>query len=302
MAIAAPKAVELLRYLTAGGWPQTFLYSTATISETSCSYFDFTNADNYSFAVDIAVIENTSKTPVNIDHFLGRSFGGNQLRQAGRSPIGGEQGALQSEPARLSPAERLIVPLGLILVAQSSNHPQYDKQLSAKAFQKIKNSKPETIFQIEVISKLRGESIRKVRESFKPPSYPTISDYAFGPEWALTGLNLNGEKIVFDAVKPDFLEMTVSTENGSCPVLYVWSESEATWLRRGKIIHEAQTLANRQSETIIFDGFVSRFRIAEEELERATISDATLTIELEDGAATRGSRSFQGKCHRTLRE
>ena len=62
-----------------------------------------------------------------------------------------------------------------------------------------------TVFRTELYSALRGNTrgkddtyvIRKVRETYKPPSYPIRSDFAFGPEWALSGLGVGGETITF---------------------------------------------------------------------------------------------------------
>ena len=133
----------------------------------------------------------------------------------------------------------------------------------------------------------RGEDhtyvISKVRESFKPPSYPTRSDFAFGPEWALAGFAIGGETIAFDATPPNFIMITASNEAGSCPILYVWDARAAIWIRYGKVLHQAQTRVREASETVQFDGLVDRFRIAEEELERATIRQASLRLELDDG-------------------
>lgn len=283
------KALGLLKYLTAEGWPNKFLFSSADISlEEGCVVFDF-RVQQYSVAVDIAIIENSSVKAINVDQLLGHSGGGSQLRKLGRSPAKADQVALQAEAISLAPSERLIIPLRLVLVADQLNLQDDDRLISQRQFQKIESSKQGTFFQTKVYSALRGTSagqdmyvIRKVRESFRPPSYPNTSDFAFGPEWALTGLILRGEQIVFD-VTSNLLDITASSEAGSCPVLYAWSGQEATWFRYGKIFHQAQTRANWQSETITFDGFVHRFRLAEEELERATISNVKLTIELSDG-------------------
>ena len=56
-----------------------------------------------------------------------------------------------------------------------------------------------------------------------------------------------------------------------------------TWVRHGKVLHHAQTRSRETSEIVHFDGLVHRFRIAEEELERATIRELSLRLELDDG-------------------
>jgi len=289
-----PRAVQFLQYLTAGGWPETFLYSaTSLVRGEPCVFLDF-RTHQYAVTVEIAVIENTSTRPIQISQLLGRSGGGSQLRQFTRTPAAFDANALQAETGTLAPRERLIVPLAIVLDVdpyKSDNSPQKREELSQARFRRIGASRAGTVFRTEVYSTLRGSApakddmfaVRKARESFKAPSFPTESDFAFGPEWSLNGLDLGGERILFDALAPNFLEITAGNEVGSCPILYAWNRPDATWLRHGKIIHKAQSRENRASETVTFDGFVSRFRIAEEELERAVIAEVKLTVELKDG-------------------
>ena len=290
-----PKSIQLLEYLTAGGWPQSFVDSSATIMrEESCAPLDF-QTFQYFFVVDIAVIENISSKPIEINQLLGRIGDDNRLRQISTSLAHGYGGALPADAVTLAPAERLLIPLRLIFAVDSpwasrSGLDDEERQRSEANFQRITSSRPSAVFQTEIYSALRGAPkhkdmfvISKVRESFKPPSYPVHSDFAFGPEWTLTGLLLGGERIVFDAMAPNFLEITAANEIGSCPILYAWSAPDATWIRHGKIIHQAQSRVSEQSETVAFEGFVNRFRIAEEELERATIDGMVLKLEFADG-------------------
>ncbi len=106
---------------------------------------------------------------------------------------------------------------------------------------------------------------------------------AFGPEWALAGLAIGGETMAFDATPPNVILITASSEAGSCPILHTWDARAATWIRHGKVLHQAQTRVREASETVQFGGLVHRFRIAEEELERATIRQVSLRLELNDG-------------------
>jgi hypothetical protein len=292
-----PKALQFLEYVTAGGWPENFLYASASVkSAEPCVALDF-RVEQHAFVVDVAVIENTSSKAINIDQLLGRSGGANQLRQVS-SPAARIDGvALGSAPVTLAPAERLIVPTGLVfsldpLSVRTSEDPEKGRRLSQHRYRKITDSRPGTVFRTDVFAALRGTrakdsmvAIRKLRESFKPPSFPIDSEFAFGPEWSLNGLALGGEHILFDAVAPNFLEITAANEIGSCPILYAWSAPDATWFRHGKIIHQAQSRVSKQSEIVTFTGVVHRFRIAEEELERATIGGVTLRLELVDGRA-----------------
>jgi hypothetical protein len=298
---ALPRSMELLNYLTASGWPENFLYASTYVADSEgCMTLDF-RVNQYSFEVEIAVIENVSSRPITISQLFGQTGGDNQLRRAVLSPRMTGKQVLPSEPITLAPSSRLIVPLRLLLAADESARPseddaasQAERRKAAQAtFRKIMAHPPGTVFKMEIYSTTRGMTrgkngtyvIKKVRESFKPPSYPTKSNFAFGPEWTLTGLALGGETIAFDAAPSNVISITVSGGAGSCPILYAWDARAATWIRHGKVLHQAQTSMREASETLQFEGLVHRFRIAEEELERATIRQVLLRLDLSDGRA-----------------
>jgi hypothetical protein len=290
-----PKSMQLLEYLTSEGWPETFLYASAELAGDSsgCVVMDF-RTNGYSFVVDIAVIENVSSKPIQIDQLYGRNQDGKRLRQTLRSLQTGAESALQAAPITLAPMERLVVPLGLVFSSEpiwKLNEDKEKRKLSQERFRKITATAPETVFRSQVLSVLRGKSrskngtyvIQKIRESFKPPAYPVDSDFAFGPEWNLLGLSLAGEKISFQTAAPNLIHITADSEVGSCPILYAWADEDKTWVRYGKIIHQAQTPLRRATETISFRGLLLRFLIVEEELERATIAGVELHLDLTDG-------------------
>jgi hypothetical protein len=290
-----PRSMELLNYLTANGWPENFLY--ASVGPSCGSLMDF-KVNQYSFEVEVAIIENVSGKPITISQLFGQGGGSNQLRRAASSPRTTGTEVLPGKPVTLTPSSRLVVPLRLVFAA---DHPASLKNAASQAetrkraqesFRKIMARPPGTVLKTQIFSALRGDTrgkgddmyvTRKVRESFKPPSYPTESDFAFGPEWALAGLAIGGETIALNATPPNIILITASSEAGSCPILYSWDGHAATWIRHGKVLHQAQTRIRDASETVQFNGLVHRFRIAEEELERATIRQVSLRLELTDG-------------------
>jgi hypothetical protein len=254
--------------------------------------------NQYSFEVEVAVIENVSAKPITISQLFGQAGGSNELRRAALSPRTTGRQVLSSEPVTLAPSSRLIVPLRIVFAADdpvvvgvNAARQAEERKQAQESFRKIMARPPGTVFRTETYSALRGNTrgkedtyvIRKVRESFKPPSYPARSDFAFGPQWALAGLATGGETMVFDATAPNVILITASNEAGSCPILYTWDARAATWIRHGKVLHQAQARVREVSETVRFDGLVHRFRIAEEELERATIRHVSLRLELDDG-------------------
>lgn len=283
-----PKSVQLLEYLTAGGWPEGFLHASArVVRDEGCLALDFV-ASRFSFEVDVAIIENVSPKAITLSQLLGQSAAGRQLRRATRDPDHAGVSPLQLETVTLEPSARLIVPLRLVLAGEHDLKAA-DRAESDANYRKITASAPGTMFRTEVVAELRGNTaarkgkfvVRKLRESFKPPSYPAEADYAFGPEWTLAGVALGSEQILFATAPPNFIQITAGSETGSCPILYAFDG--ATWLRHGKVIYKAQSRARIDSETISFNGLIRRFRLAEEELERATITKVHLRLDLVDG-------------------
>jgi hypothetical protein len=296
---ALPKSMELLNYLTANGWPENFLCASTDMVAMLHVPMDF-KVNQYSFEVEVAVIENVSPKSITISQLFGQAGGSNQLRRAASALRTTGRQVLSGEPMTLEPSSRLIVPLRLVFIAENpitvgeklARGQAEERRQAQETFRRIMARPPGTVFTTKIYSALRGNTrgkedntyvIRKVRESFKPPSYPTKSDFAFGPEWALTGFAIGGETMAFDATPLNIILITASNEAGSCPILYTWDARAATWIRHGKVLHQAQTRVREASETMQFNGLVHRFRIAEEELERATIRQVSLQLELNDG-------------------
>lgn len=107
--------------------------------------------------------------------------------------------------------------------------------------------------------------------------------FAYGPEFDLKGLVVNGKQINFDSTSRNFLAITVASGTGSCPYLYAWDQRNNAWSWRGKVIHDANAKEKELTQQIVFEGYVSKFRLAEEELELSFIDQIGLTVRLIDG-------------------
>jgi len=187
---ALPKSMELLNYLTANGWPENFLYASTEMQKSEpCVTMDF-KVDQYSFEVEVAIIENVSAKPITISQLFGQAGGSNQLRRAASSPRTTGRQVLPGEPVTLAPSSRLIVPLRLVFAAddpvmvglKDAASQAKERKQAQESFRKIMARPPGAVFRTEIYSALRGNTrgkddtyvIRKVRESFKPPSYPSV--------------------------------------------------------------------------------------------------------------------------------
>lgn len=108
--------------------------------------------------------------------------------------------------------------------------------------------------------------------------------YVYGPESMLKGFSLNGERVDITETLGNYLGLTAGSEGGSCPFVYAWSDKYNAFVNHGKILHKANGRHNEQTDSRSFEGFVSRFKIAEEEAEIAHLDQVYLSVIMKDGS------------------
>lgn len=196
--------------------------------------------------IDLMVIENAGSAQIEISALLGSRSDSLALRPQSQSR------SLQTAPVAeiavdgsLAPGERLLVPTRIAFAVPDGLRTHYDG--------------------------IRGG--------------PKLENYVYGPELAIKGMIAGGERIDLDEQSANFLALTTSCDCGSCPYLYAWDASRERWRKHGKVIHKAQGRAAQETETVSFDGLVSRYRLAEEEAELAYIDEVSLRLEFEDGTS-----------------
>jgi len=114
---------------------------------------------------------------------------------------------------------------------------------------------------------------------------PEPKSYIYGPALAVTGAMMNSVRVDFNEKQaPNFVNMTIGFEAGSCPYLYSWNASDQEWISHGKILHKGQGQANSYTETRTFPGLRTHFRIEEHEPEVAHLQRPVLTVEFRDGS------------------
>ena len=111
---------------------------------------------------------------------------------------------------------------------------------------------------------------------------PSFKNYTYGPEIWIRGFSLNGEAINLPGRSANYIEMTMSSDEGSCPFLLARSE-DGNWVEHGKILDKAPARDLEYTETRIFIGFQPQFRIEEREPELAVLDKAELTVILKSG-------------------
>lgn len=280
---AAP--LKLLSFLTKDSWPEDFAVVTGEYNGCGGGY-DFTYFPRQLVA-DVALLENVSENAVNIGELLGSQSETNGLRApvpairgvvaAGVVPIPGAVGTLE-------PGAKILVPLKLIFVAPSGLAKRFSGTMatSRSIFEKFEKLPTNTTIKEEV----EGDSYKlaKARESFLPPTLPKVPPYAWGPEIALKGAMVDGQRMILDETNANYIEVTAGEGYGSCPFLYAYDEAERIWVNHGKIIDKADAARKEMTQEIVLSKFTSRFRLQEEELELARINRVVLNVTLNDGA------------------
>ena len=131
----------------------------------------------------------------------------------------------------------------------------------------------------------RQVGVRRFTGNTKAYGAPTFRDYLYGPDIVTTGVIVDGRRIEFKQRSANFVDVTISTELGSCP--YLLSYGPEGWIDHGKVLHRARTRSRASTQVISFAGIVSRFRLEEREPETAYFDQAELVLVLKDRSTIR---------------
>jgi hypothetical protein len=112
---------------------------------------------------------------------------------------------------------------------------------------------------------------------------PGFRNYVYGPEVAIGGVAVNGNRVDLVNRSANFIELTLSSEIGSCPYLLSHDRREGGWIEHGKVLDKAPDKSREYTEVKVFSGLRARFRLEEREPELAFIDQAELVLVLNDG-------------------
>lgn len=277
------KYYALIRKLTKGGWPEDLMVAVG--APVGCGGFGF-NFHLRQMITDIATIENVSAQPVTLDGILGDVDLNENLRTKPRALPQAISDQLHELKATIPAGGKVAVALRTTFVNAASMEEDIGKPADVQAaYQRVRSTPPGTIFVEKGEFKKGDPRIRKTRESYGPPSRPRNTSYVYGPDVALRGLSLGGARVDLEETSANFMEVTAGDGYGSCPYLYGFDAGRKEWINYGKIIHEFNTREKKATQTVPLARPMTRFRIAEEELELSHIDQASLRLDMQDGTA-----------------
>jgi len=260
--VALPRELRLARHLAGTNWPDDFMLLVGTTDTDACEAgFHYVARP---VTLDIAIIENASDEPVVVDDLLGGRSAESGLRAATPPTAPAGNGTPLGMPVgTLAPGEKVLVPLRIGLGIDEYLVDLFKHRQTSVQIQKKVGAKGFT-------GNVAGHGA------------PNLKSYTYGPEIALTGLTVNGTPLDLTRRSVNYIEMTMSAEEGSCP--YLTSEGpDGTWIEHGKVLDKAPRQELAYSDSRSFGGLRSRFRIEEREPELAFIDHAELVVTLRNG-------------------
>jgi hypothetical protein len=245
-----------------------------------------------SMTIDAVLIANVSGNPISIDALIGERVAGPRLRPSSASEFTGAQGSLDMSTT-LAPGAEIIVPVKLEfgfrnLSSRRDNYKLDDLLRFHRESDKI-------------AKRLGSNGYVNSADKYR---FPAFVDYTFGPEWRVSGVVANSNRIEIAKRAASFTDVAFVETEGSCPYLMSFDPSLRDWVMYGKILHSASEESLETTQTVAFSGFRSRFRLEEREPEIAFIDHAELQVNFGDGRSislnprntgqkTEGSRSFR---------
>lgn len=248
-----PKTVSLIKYLTKYKWPKDFVVIIGRSGSDAYGCID-TPWEFHFFErlpiLDVAVIENKSDRAVRVEALFGARSSTHALRPQSQTRRLRKAGArrIANDFGRLGSREKVVVPTRITFASNDALKALFRRKSSNK---------------------------------------PRFTNYVFGPEIAITGVQISGRRFDLEGGSANYLALTSSCECGSCPYLYSWDQIAGRWLSHGKVIHTAKGKDRETIETRALNGLVTKFRLAEEEAELAYINKVELTLELKGGSKIR---------------
>jgi hypothetical protein len=259
--VGIPRELRLASFLAGNDWPDEFMIMSGTVEDGCLGGFSYALPE---FVVDVVIIENTSNIPIILNDILGVQPSDTRLRLAMPSRLRpGAVNPLGLPMGTLGPREKVLIPLKISLVPSRETTAEFRDPESANQIHK------------QVGARGYGGNVG----GFGAPSF---RNYVYGPEITMSGVVVNGTRIDLEGRSANYLEMTMSREEGSCPYL-LSQAADGDWINYGKVLHKALNKESEYTELRTFHDFKHRFRLEEQEPEMAFIDQVELIAVLKTG-------------------
>jgi hypothetical protein len=269
--------LKLAKFLANGSLPEDFLPMIGEYLEASCGDSDdLPGIAGWSFGiipriatVEAVRFENVSQKPISLGGIFGDKKTGASLQAAPFRPATAAGAAMIDNSAATIAPGQSVLELTNITFSEDPD--------AVAEFRKYRQS-------MDAIHTRVGAN--GFSGNVSANQGPEPKNYIYGPAMAVTGAMVNSVRVDFTEMPaPNFVNMTIGYEAGSCPYLYSWNASDQEWIDHGKILHKGQGIANSYTETRTFPGLRTHFRIEEHEPEVAHLQRPTLFVEFRDGSS-----------------
>lgn len=269
--------LKLAKFLANGSLPEDFLPMIGDYLEASCGDSDdLPGIAGWSFGivpriatVEAVRFENVSQTPISLGGIFGDKKTDPSLLAAPFRPAAGAGAAMiDSSAVTIAPGQSVLELTNITFSVEPD---------SLAEFRKYRQSMD------AIHARVGANGFSGNVSAYQGPE---PKNYIYGPAMAVTGAMVNSVRVDFNEMPaPNFVNMTIGYEAGSCPYLYSWNARDQEWIDYGKILHKGQGIANSYTETRTFPGLRTHFRIEEHEPELAHLQRPALFVEFRDGSS-----------------
>jgi len=269
--------LKLAKFLANGSLPEDFLTLVGEYEESTCGDSDdLPGIAGWSFniipriaTVEAVRFENVSQKPISLGGIFGNKRADASLQVAPFRPATNAGAAMiDSSAATIAPGQSVLELTNITF--------SVDPDALAE-FRKYRESMD------AIHTRVGANGFSGNVSAYQGPE---PKNYIYGPAMAVTGAVVNSVRVDFNEMPaPNFVNMTIGFEAGSCPYLYSWNETDQEWIEHGKILHKGQGIANSYTETRTFPGLRTHFRIEEHEPEVAHLQRPALIVEFRDGSS-----------------
>src|SRR5437868_1205622 len=273
---ATSEWIRFYSYITKDYLPPDFCYFTIPFSY--CGDRVVASLDSRVLQLRVALIENTSSHPIRIGRFLTRENPTDRLRarEADQRALGARPPEEQDlfPPGILNPGEKVLIPTEMSFVFEKGD---------IDHLQKLVKSASDVRERTELTSHLPNmgsASLPLADGTFQvaPANLISLSnrvgqgpnlekEYTYGHSISVDSVEIDKVNYEFRKFDPDKVILHAGDESGSCPYIFTYSASAASWRNLGHILFGRRGKEKESTDEKQLIGFDGRLLIKENDPE-----------------------------------